>query len=359
MGGCRLGGTAGFLYSGYLLEFMDDSVEWALWFSVVLNGLAWLSTMVFAYLRAGSYMARTIIPLMEAPAQSSLGSPDTSSSEKSLSSEMKGFTDMTWLLVLQIGLLYACIFPFETVETEFLVEDWGIRFRHVGLITSLGTAFGLISWSWGLCITNRKALLRWSVIAWCSLVGSFLILLTRRGDSRATAMFAICVFGAAYSYLSTTCWSLIPETFYKGGDYSTGAVSMTYVAMSFGMFLSTSTGGLLHDMTGGYTSSLVYFTLLGVVGVFLALQLEQGLLAAHGPGTSGIEPTSSSGAMDQVQIDASDRPVPLASRASAAGWPVAADAPQTAKRTGDSGSTLEEAVCVQNYFGGEEPQRAH
>jgi len=380
--GCRTGGTFGFLSSGYLLEFMEDDVGMALWFSVILVGLAWLSTVLFAYLRSGTHMARTIIPLLEAPAPSSHGTNESVKSDKSLSSEVKGFTKMTWVLVIQIGVLYATIFPFETVETEFLIEEWGVRFRHVGWITAMGTIFGLISWSWGLCITNRGGLLRWSVIAWVALTLSFVMLMTRAKDNQKIAVASICLFGVAYSYLSTTCWTLIPDTFYRCEDCSTGAVSLTYVFLSIGMFLSNFVVGILHDLSGGYAASLVYFLVCSLFGLYLSVELEKGLLAAYpsgacssGGGGSGERSGGSNEESEMSEfevaisseysrdrpdnlgtplVDAFDKPVPLPSKPAAAGRPVVADSP-AARGTGVTGArpTLGTAVSDEHYFGGD------
>merc|ERR1719203_446730 len=173
--GCRLGGTVGFLISGYLLEFVEDDVVVAMWVANVLVGLATLSCVLFAWLRGGTRTARTIIPLLESNRRERTG--EDPAETKTLRSEMREFTPLTWWIVVQIAMVYAVIFPFETIETEFLEEEWGVPIEHVGLFTCLGAFFGLFSWAWGFCIPTTGGMLKSCSISWGALVASFMMML--------------------------------------------------------------------------------------------------------------------------------------------------------------------------------------
>lgn len=310
--GCRGGGMFGFLSSGSILKLAGDDVSTALWFSVVLVGVATISTSLFACLRGGTTVARTILPLLESrrtatPQNGEHSHPENGenecSSPKGFRAEIHNFSKSTWLLVLQIALMYSVIFPFEAVETEFLEEDWNISVTHVGMFTALGAVFGLFAWVWGLCITSTKALLRATVVAWTALALGFAVLILRKPDMPVLAGVGVGLFGFAFSYLSTATWILIPCTFKKGKDCSPTAVSMSYVAMSVGMFVSNLAAGIIRDMAN-YGFTLCWFLGLAIIGIWISLRLNYAMRRddADADATAVAPGTNSGTQVDEVDV---------------------------------------------------------
>lgn len=363
--GCRLGGTVAFLISGFLLELVEDDLVAAMWLSNLLVGFAMLAAVLFAWLRAGTNTARTIIPLLEH--RRTEGSDGAEAEHRGLASEMRDFTPLTWSLIIQIAFLYATIFPFETIETDFLEEEWGVSLGSVGWFTSLGAVFGLFSWAWGFCITSTDEMLRWCLISWCALIICFMLMLLHSPDRQWLAAFNIGLFGVAYSYLSTTAWTLIPLTFEKGKDASTGAVSIAYVIMSFFMLASQLVTGMLHDLTGSYGPSCLWFVLLSGMGLERAMALRPAILAMHGDSSRDLDDAEEEPGRSEVEVTirgvqslapSCPDPVVGATRAAAGGWPVAADTSEAACGTqpapapSPQARSLHRAISDEAYFGG-------
>mmetsp|Transcript_61567 Transcript_61567/g.178572 ORF Transcript_61567/g.178572 Transcript_61567/m.178572 type:complete len:629 (+) Transcript_61567:65-1951(+) len=267
---CRIGGLMGFLVSGFLLKVCRRKAVPAMWVSVVLVGAAAISATLFAILRGGTVTARTIVPLLEGRGNRAPNGEEGTG----LRAGMKRFTSSTWIVVIQLGLLYSAVFPFETIESDFLEQEWGITVDYVGWFTSLGALFGLFAWAWGLCITTTRGLLRWCLFSWVLMFVGFLLLLLQDRNRCGLAALGITFFGLAYSYLSTVLWILIPGTF-KGCDCSTAAVSMSYVCMALGMLASNYAAGALHD-TISYSATVIWFALLTCAGFGSAVALRRG-----------------------------------------------------------------------------------
>mmetsp|Transcript_34611 Transcript_34611/g.99414 ORF Transcript_34611/g.99414 Transcript_34611/m.99414 type:complete len:513 (-) Transcript_34611:8-1546(-) len=271
---CRLGGMVAFLSSGLLLKFARGHFVAALWCSVALVGGAMLAAVLFAYLRGGTSIARTLLPIIEARVNGAAAGQTAG-----LRAELQFFSKSTWVVIAEVCILYSVVFPFEAIETNFLEADWGLSVDYVGWYTSMGTFFGLFSWAWGLCVATPRGLLRCSCVAWFSMILAFIGLWWRSPESPGIAFVAICTFGVSYSFLSTACWILIPGTFGRARDCSSAAVSTAYVVMSFGMLVSNFSAGVLHDYSD-YGAVCVWFVMLCIAGLLSAVTLSWLLLNA-------------------------------------------------------------------------------
>lgn len=256
---CRLGGMSGYFMSGVLLHWFEDDVVATMWLTVGFVGVALAATSVFACLRGGTATVRAVLPQLNAGLSSRQVSPPN------FREQVHAFSVWTWLVICLIAILYSAVFPFETIAADYFESDWDMGATEAGFNVSLAAAFGLIAWSFGLCIRSLRAQLLVSCVAWMFFVGAFSLLMVQVPSSPTLQM---CMIGVSYAYSSTCTWILIPLTL-RSNEAKTAAVSLAYATMAFSMVCSNIIVGILHDCCG-YRAVCAWFAFLSITGFLFA-----------------------------------------------------------------------------------------
>eukprot|EP00929_Paragymnodinium_shiwhaense_P090301 TRINITY_DN50453_c0_g1_i1.p1 TRINITY_DN50453_c0_g1~~TRINITY_DN50453_c0_g1_i1.p1 ORF type:complete len:546 (-),score=65.81 TRINITY_DN50453_c0_g1_i1:160-1797(-) len=264
---CRLGGVVGYFASGFVLnDLAGGDVVGALWYSVACNAVALAATLLFAALRSGTSVARTVLPLLETQQNGDAHEQESVGSVRLFLQHVRGLPPATWLLIIQIGLAYSAIFPFESIAGDYFETRWDLSPYDAGIYTSIAGFFGLMSWSIGIFIRSTRSLLRGLIISWTLLAGAFVFLGLHKPATPALGM-SLC--GLAYAYISTVSWVMFPQALGDRQDCKSSAVTMGYVGMSAGLFVSNLFVGFLND-SFGYGAVCVWLLALAVAGLVVS-----------------------------------------------------------------------------------------
>ncbi|KAF4653679.1 hypothetical protein FOL47_010344 [Perkinsus chesapeaki] len=252
---CRTGGLAGSAFNASLLGWFRGDIVKAVSFSCALTGVGLVCAITFAVLYKGTRTARLIWPLLAR--RDDVNSE--SSGEEDIRNSLKTLPGLYWVLWLALGLLYATIFPFETVAVDYYVSDWGMSQQKAGKTVTLLLAFTFII---------------------VGLLGQVLHI-------TSSPLGFMIVTGWGYALGGTCAWVLASDILvaFQCNSPSTEsiAVAMLYVSLGVMLFISNFLAGITRDHSKDYRSCILFFAMLSTVAwgcaAVLCYSASQGSLA--------------------------------------------------------------------------------
>ncbi|KAF4750709.1 Major facilitator super domain-containing protein 1 [Perkinsus olseni] len=158
---CRTGGLVGSAFNAVLLSWYQGDVVKAISFSSAMAAVGLVCAIAFAVLYKGTRTARLVWPLLS---RRDVATSELSTSDATQRYSLRTLPALYWVLWLALGLLYAAIFPFETIAVDYYVGDWGMTQQRAGMILSTCPFWSLLSPLFSTVLTSIK---RESSLAFC------------------------------------------------------------------------------------------------------------------------------------------------------------------------------------------------
>ncbi|KAF4683975.1 hypothetical protein FOZ60_008385 [Perkinsus olseni] len=204
-------------------------------FSSAMAAVGLVCAIAFAVLYKGTRTARLVWPLLS---RRDVATFELSTSNATQRYSLKTLPALYWVLWLALGLLYAAIFPFETIAVDYYVGDWGMTQQRAGKTTTLLLAFTFIT---------------------IGLVGQGMRL-------TASPLGFMILTGWGYALGGTCAWVLASDILSAANCRSppveAAAVAMLYVSLGVMLFISSYVAGVIRDHSRDYRPCLLFFTSL-------------------------------------------------------------------------------------------------
>lgn len=228
--------------------------------------------------------------LMDRRGEKVLNLRDESVQEKINFKDIKEFKPTYWYVTLLCVTFYSAIFPFTALSTDFFVDKWGIarvaessgsflarvfnNFLHMfstagGISSIIIFASMILAPFAGQLVDKigRRASLM--LIGSLLMIPSYLLL----GLTHIYPAYPMIFLGAAFVLVPAAMWPSIP-LIVRSERVGTAFGLMTAI-QNIGLALFPLFNGLLRDWTKSYTSSMLMFASLGVIGFWLAFLLKK------------------------------------------------------------------------------------
>ncbi|KAF4704095.1 Major facilitator super domain-containing protein 1 [Perkinsus olseni] len=161
---CRTGGLVGSAFNAVLLSWYQGDVVKAevapdinavlqISFSSAMAAVGLVCAIAFAVLYKGTRTARLVWPLLS---RRDVATSELSTSDATQRYSLRTLPALYWVLWLALGLLYAAIFPFETIAVDYYVGDWGMTQQRAGMILSTCPFWSLLSPLFSTVLTSIK-----------------------------------------------------------------------------------------------------------------------------------------------------------------------------------------------------------
>jgi MFS family permease len=242
----------------------------ALWFAAAIMGMGFLS--YFVYLG------------MERAARGRIGAPGVTASggvapeEKFVFKDAFSFDASFWLITLLCVTFYSAVFPFQSYAPDILVQKFGYSVDAAGLYTSaliFGTMIFTPILGWYVDHRGKRATLM--ILGALLLVPCHLLL----GFTHFPPVVPIFFVGVALSLVPAALWAAIPMMVPEsrlgtafgvvGYVQNVGLMLFPYLA---GKIADAHTTIVKGEPVVDYTSTMVMFAVLGVVGFVFSVLLK-------------------------------------------------------------------------------------
>lgn len=261
---CRLGSLVAF--GG--MAWISEQLGWrgALWFAAFLTVAA-----------AGAFIGYI---LMDRYAEKRLHLPEATEERVTLK-DVFVFDRSFWYLTALCMLFYSAVFPFTFFSTDFFVQKYGFSLAAAGRTTGILVIAAMVFtplFGWTIDRRGRRA----TMLVFGSLIfaPTYFIL----GATNLAPWIPMAFMGIAFSLVPAALWSAVPLVV-EQRRLGTAYGLMTMI-QAIGMTLAPVAAGRLTDSTGGYGAAMVFFGVLGSLGLVFAILL---LRRETGPEGHGME----------------------------------------------------------------------
>jgi len=228
--------------------------------------------------------------LMDRRGEKILGLRDESVQEKINFQDIKAFKPTFWYVTLLCVTFYSAIFPFTALSTDFFVDKWGIprvaeasggflyrvfnNFLHM-FSTAGGISSIIIFASMVLAPFAGRLVDKVGRRATLMIVGSLLMIPSHlaMGLTNIYPAYPMVLLGAAFVLVPAAMWPSVPLIVPE--ERVGTAFGLMTTIQNIGLALFPALNGMLRDATHTYTSSMVMFASLGLVGLIFALLLKR------------------------------------------------------------------------------------
>jgi len=210
--------------------------------------------------------------------------------EKIVFKDIKQFKSSYWYVTLLCLTFYSAIFPFTALSTDFFVDKWGIpRVAEVGggflqqvfsnfahmFSTAGGITSIIIFASMILAPFAGRLVDKVGKRATLMIIGSLILIPSHlvMGLTKINPVFPMIALGAAFVLVPAALWPSVP-LIVREERVGTAFGVMTAI-QNIGLGLFPYLNGMLRDATKSYTSSMVMFASLGLVGLLFSLLLKR------------------------------------------------------------------------------------
>jgi MFS family permease len=267
---CRLGSLVAF--GG--MAAISESLGWrgALWFAVALTVAATGAFGVYMILDRRAERRARLVEQRE---------------ERMTWADIFVFDRSFWYLTALCALFYSAVFPFTYFSTDFFVAKFGLGLAAAGRTTGILVIAAMVFtpvFGWAIDRYGHRA----TLMVWGSLIfaPTYFVLGATRLDPRLPMAF----MGIAFSLVPAALWAAVP-LIVEQRRLGTAYGLMTMI-QNCGMTLVPFAAGALTDRTGGYNAAMVFFGLLGSLGLVFAILL---LRRERGRYTHGLESPATGG----------------------------------------------------------------
>ena len=249
---------------------------------------------------AFSLASNLVYIIMDRRGEKALNLRDEKQQEKIRIKDIKEFRPSYWYVTFLCLTFYSAIFPFTALSTDFFVDKWGIprvaeaaggfmarafnNFLHM-FSTAGGISSIIIFASMILAPFAGRLVDRVGKRATLMIIGSLIMVPSHllMGLTRINPVFPMITLGAAFVLVPAALWPSIPLIVRQ--ERVGTAFGLLTAIQNIGLALFPLLNGLLRDLTKSYTSSLVMFSGLGLVGFAFSLLLKR----ADGREGGGLE----------------------------------------------------------------------
>jgi len=282
-------GTLFSFNTGELIAQHFGGYRYSLWAAVLFCAVSLLANIVYVIL---DLRGEKVLQLKEEGAE-----------EKIVLKDIKAFKPSFWFVTLLCVTFYSAIFPFTALSTDFFVDKWGIQrvaeanggfiyqvfnnffhmFSTAGGITSIiifaSMVFAPFAGQLVDKVGKRATLM---IIGSLIMIPSHLIM----GVTNIYPVIPMIALGAAFVLVPAAMWPSVPLIVPK--ERVGTAFGLMTMIQNIGLALFPFLNGILRDITKSYTSSMLMFSGLGVLGLIFAIllkradRIEGGVLEAPG-----------------------------------------------------------------------------
>ncbi len=215
---------------------------------------------------------------------------DTGAEEKVVLGDIKRFPASFWYVAILCVTFYSAIFPFTALSTDFFHDKWGMPLEAGGTGSFLEQVFS----NFLHMFTTAGGTT--SIIIFASMVfAPFAGSLVDRIGRRATLMifgsllmipsylvmafttvpprWPMMLLGASFVLVPAAMWPSVPLIVPK--ELTGSAFGLITMIQNIGLALFPWLNGKLRDLTHTYTSSMLMFAGLGLVGLVFAVLLKR------------------------------------------------------------------------------------
>ncbi len=246
---------------------------------------ALLAAAVFCAL---SLLANIVYFFMDRYGARKLALEEGESEEKIVLKDVKSFSPSFWYIAMLCLLFYSAIFPFTALSTDLFVDKWGIQrvaettggfFRSVfgnfmHMFSTAGGISSIIIFASMVCAPFAGQFVdRFGKRASLMIIGSLLMIPAHLllAFTHIYPAWPMIVLGVAFVLVPAAMWPSVPLIVRKQA-VGTAFGLITFI-QNIGLALFPFLNGKLRDLTETYTSSMVMFAALGVLGLIFALLL--------------------------------------------------------------------------------------
>ena len=252
---------------------------------------------------AVSLLAHIVYIIMDLRGEKVLELKEEEAEERIVLKDIKAFKPSYWYVTLLCVTFYSAIFPFTALSTDFFVDKWGIprvaeasggfmyqvfnnffhMFSTAGGITSIiifaSMVFAPFAGQLVDKIGKRATLM---IIGSLIMIPSHLVM----GVTNMYPVLPMIALGAAFVLVPAAMWPSVPLIVPK--ERVGTAFGLMTMIQNIGLALFPFLNGILRDITKSYTSSMLMFSGLGVLGLIFAIllkradRIEGGVLEAPG-----------------------------------------------------------------------------
>ncbi len=279
-------GRLGTLFTFNAANIIADNFggyEAALWAAVILCAVSLGSNLIYV--------------IMDRIGAAKLQLSDAEAGDKIVFSDIRKFGSSYWFVVALCVTFYSAIFPYTAFSTDFIHDKWGLtlaaedsggllssvitQFTHI-FDTAGGTTSIVIFASMFLApflgrlvdkVGKRGSFM---IIGSLMLVPSYLVL----GLTMVQPAIPMIVIGLAFSLVPAAMWPAIPLIVPK--ERIGTAYGLMTMIQNLGLATFPWVIGMLRDASQSYTSSMIVFACLGLVGFAFALLLKRADARAGG-----------------------------------------------------------------------------
>jgi MFS family permease len=229
--------------------------------------------------------------------------------DKIVLDDIKHFGPSFWYVTAICVTFYSAIFPFTALSTDFFVDKWGVArvsathgdFLHQvfgSFLHMFGTAGGLSSiiiFASMVCAPFAGHLVdRIGKRATLMIIGSLILIPSHlvMGLTRIYPTVPMITLGVAFVLVPAAMWPSVP-LIVKKERVGTAFGLMTMI-QNVGLAAFPALNGVLRDRTHSYTSSMLMFAGLGVLGLIFAILLKRADRRATGVLEAGTVPEATS-----------------------------------------------------------------
>ncbi|MBN2103020.1 MFS transporter [bacterium] len=239
---------------------------------------------------AVSLLANVVYIILDRKGENTLKLADAGAEEKIVLKDIRNFKPSFWFVTFLCLTFYSAIFPFTALSTDFFVDKWNIQrvaeahggflvqvfnnflhmFNTAGGITSIIIFASMIFAPVAGHLVDRFGH-RTSVMIWGSLllIPSYLAL----GLTEINPVIPMIVLGAAFVLVPAALWPSVPMV--VSSERVGTAFGLLTMIQNIGLALFPFLNGILRDATRSYTSSMIMFASLGIVGLIFAVFLKR------------------------------------------------------------------------------------
>jgi len=234
--------------------------------------------------------ANIIYILMDRRGEKALKLRDEGVEEKIVFKDIKEFKPSFWYVTLLCVTFYSAIFPFTDLSADFFAEKWGIarvaeagggffnqvfiNFLHI-FKTAPGISSIIIFASMILAPFAGRLVDKYGKRATLMIIGSLIMIPSHAlmGMTTIYPVIPMIALGASFVLVPAAMWPSIPLIVRK--ERVGTAFGLMTAIQNIGLGLFPFLNGFLRDITNTYTSSLLMFASLGVVGLVFAILLKR------------------------------------------------------------------------------------
>ncbi len=215
---------------------------------------------------------------------------DTGAEEKVVLGDIKRFPASFWYVAILCVTFYSAIFPFTALSTDFFHDKWGMPLEAGGTGSFLEQVFSNFLHMFTTA-GGTTSIIIFASMVFAPFAGSLVDRIGRRATlmifgsllmipsyllmafSTVPPRWPMMLLGASFVLVPAAMWPSVPLIVPK--ELTGSAFGLITMIQNIGLALFPWLNGKLRDLTHTYTSSMLMFAGLGLVGLVFAVLLKR------------------------------------------------------------------------------------